>query len=166
MMSQWGFKRGRYNPCLYWHPKTKLMVTVHGDDFMSAGTRTVVKDVRTKLESRFEIKTQIVVSRGRSPTVYGGAPYQKDPEEVSVARILNLIVRCGPEGWEIEVDERHVDVIVRKLRLGDAKPVSIAGETEIRGEEEEASRFRALAARANYLSADRPDIMYSTKEMP
>ena len=30
----------------------------------------------------------------------------------------------------------------------------------------EATRYRALAARANYLAADRPDMMYATKEMP
>ena len=32
-------------------------------------------------------------------------------------------------------------------------------------EESEATRYRAIAARANYLAADRPDIMYSVKEI-
>ena len=31
--------------------------------------------------------------------------------------------------------------------------------------EEDSSRFRALAARANYLSQDRPDIQYATKDL-
>ena len=52
--------------------------------------------------------------------------------------------------------------------------MSTSGEAETRGDEEknaqelgdhEASRFKGLAARANYLSADRPDLMYNTKEM-
>ena len=38
-MSKWGFERGRYNPCLYWHDGWGLMTMVHGDDFMSVGTR-------------------------------------------------------------------------------------------------------------------------------
>ena len=48
------------------------------------------------------------------------------------------------------------------------------GENEPRGQEEEneaelgpeeATTYRSIAARANYLSADRPDIMYAVKEL-
>ena len=48
------------------------------------------------------------------------------------------------------------------------------GENEHRGQEEEneaeigpeeATTYRSIAARANYLSADRPDIMYAVKEL-
>ena len=41
-------------------------------------------------------------------------------------------------------------------------------EEEEKGEElqgKEATRFRAVAARANYLQADRPDIQYAVKEI-
>ena len=38
-MSKWGFRRGRYNPCLYYNAGTGLMTLVHGDDFVSVGPR-------------------------------------------------------------------------------------------------------------------------------
>ena len=57
--------------------------------------------------------------------------------------------------------------------MTDAKPVSTPGETESRGDDQEsqpldeqmASRFRSIAARANYLAADRTDLMYAVKEI-
>ena len=38
-----GFKRGRYYPCLYYDPRRKVKALVHGDDFVSVGTRTAVQ---------------------------------------------------------------------------------------------------------------------------
>ena len=55
-----------------------------------------------------------------------------------------------------------------------ANGVTTPGEHEARGQEEEkevelvpaeATTYRSIAARANYLSADRPDIMYALKEL-
>ena len=34
-MTSWGFSRGRYKPCLYFHQVTGLKTLVHGDDFVS-----------------------------------------------------------------------------------------------------------------------------------
>ena len=33
-MQKWGFQRGRYNPCLYYHKQSGVMALVHGDDVM------------------------------------------------------------------------------------------------------------------------------------
>ena len=88
--------------------------------------------------------------------------------------MLNRVVRWTPDGWEIEPDQRHVDLIIKELGLNDARPVSTPGESESRDEEaecskllstEDASRFRGLAARANYLASDRTNLMYSVKEI-
>ena len=57
--------------------------------------------------------------------------------------------------------------------MNEAKPVSTPGESankdaepgDVPLDERQASRFRSMAARANYLAADRVDIMYSVKEM-
>eukprot|EP00973_Karenia_brevis_P087505 12133439-Karenia_brevis.AAC.1 len=62
-MRKWGFRRGRYNPCLYWNPKLNLKTLVHGDDFVSVGSRDSVSKFRKLLEARFEIKTTIVGRR-------------------------------------------------------------------------------------------------------
>ena len=87
---------------------------------------------------------------------------------------MNRILRWTHEGWEVEPDQRHADIIVHELGLQDAKPVCTPGESRSRSEESEecdpleselASKYRAIAARANYLAGDRTDIMYSVKEI-
>ena len=55
-----------------------------------------------------------------------------------------------------------------------ANGVTTPGENAVRGQQEEnevelgpaeATNYRSIAARANYLAADRPDIMYAVKEL-
>ena len=56
-------------------------------------------------------------------------------------------------------------------KVGESKSLRIPGEKFILGEDEtllsnsEATRFRAIVARANYLAQDRSDIMFSVKEL-
>ena len=59
-MCGWGFRRGKYSPCLYFNPSSQLMTLVHGDDFVSVGSRQAAQDFKKKLESRFEIKSQVI----------------------------------------------------------------------------------------------------------
>ena len=42
-MHKLGFKRGQYNPCLYYHPQRNLRTFLHGDDFATVGTRSEVQ---------------------------------------------------------------------------------------------------------------------------
>ena len=59
------------------------------------------------------------------------------------------------------------------MGMKEAKPVSTPGDSASKDiesdttalSEGQASRFRSMAARANYLAADRVDMMYSTKEI-
>ena len=90
------------------------------------------------------------------------------------ANVLNRTIRVTPSGWEYEADQRHADLIINGLNLKEAKGVSSPGEEEKPWQEEEnaealgakdASQYRTLAARANYLAADRGDIQYATKEV-
>ncbi len=77
-------------------------------------------------------------------------------------------------GWEYEADQRHGELIVKSMKLDSAKSVSTPGEDQkswLEKEEEKeleaeaGSEYRALAARANYLALDRPDIQYAVKEL-
>ena len=90
---------------------------------------------------------------------------------------LNRVVRCTPHGFKPEADLRHAELIVDQLGLGDCKTVSAAGvdfdvECAVWREEPEeeefplaeATHFRAIGARCNYLQPDRPDIQYAVKE--
>ena len=94
--------------------------------------------------------------------------------EGTEGRLLNRVLRCTPDGWEVEPDQRHVDLIIKDLDLGSANEVITPGEKDPKGkamehEEElgpyEATQYRAIVARANYLASDRPDIMYAVKEL-
>ena len=158
-MAKWKFTRGRYNPCLYHQRDSGLMVLVHGDDFVCVGSRDAARMFKRQLESRFEIKTQVIGS---------GEGEQKE------GRVLNRIIRVTEDGWEYEADQRHVDILIDELGLRGANGVQTPCEEEKSWEKEDnqkgldkkdETRYRALAARANYLATDRPDIMYATKEI-
>lgn len=36
-MVKWGFKVGRFNPCMYYSPERGMLCLVHGDDFVCVG---------------------------------------------------------------------------------------------------------------------------------
>ena len=59
-MRKLGFRRGRYNPCLYHHAERNLQTFLHGDDFATVGSRVGTKWFKEALEKRFEIKSQCV----------------------------------------------------------------------------------------------------------
>ena len=116
-----GFKRGRYNPCLYEHASWKIECIIHGDDFVFKGEEKELERVQEELGKRLEIKTK-TLGRG------GG-----DERE---ARVLGRIIRVTGEGWEYEADPRHAEMIVAELQLQGANSVMTPGE-EDRGEEGE-----------------------------
>ena len=42
LMAAIGFRRGQYNPCLYVHESRNIQTLIHGDDFVSVGSRKQV----------------------------------------------------------------------------------------------------------------------------
>ena len=93
---------------------------------------------------------------------------------VKEGRALNRVLRITEDGWEYEPDQRHAELIIEDMHLKDANSVTTPGEEEKTWEKEEnekevnkenGSKYRKIAARANYLAADRPDIMYAVKEI-
>ena len=140
-----GFQRGKY--------------LVYGDDFVTVGDRADCNWLKGKLESRFEIKSQIVG--------FG-------EDEAREERILIRVIRATGRGWEMEADQRHADIIIDQLNLkaanGDKTPCEEEKAWELEDnstilQEKDARKYRELAARANYLAQDRPDIQFATKEV-
>ena len=96
-------------------------------------------------------------------------------KEDKAIRLLNRIFEWTPEGIVIEADQRHAEIIAKDLELDDrSKSVTTPGVKERSGDYEKgyeeleswkATMFRANVARANYLSQDRSDIQYATKEL-
>merc|ERR1739836_61195 len=103
-----------------------------------------------------------------------------DEGQSTEVRVLNRILRWAQHGIEYEADPRHVEIILKQLNIGECKAVTTpgtreegqakAGDEAARSVEEKLndekhSVYRAVVARANYLSPDRPDIGYSVKEL-
>lgn len=158
-MAKWGFDICKYNPCLFHHRGKQMLCLVHGDDFACVADSNDLIRLKDQLIKRFEIKTKLM-----------GLKEEQSREE----RILNRAIRVTQKGWEYEADQRHADLIIQETGTSKSSSLSHPGwdkkviEEEEKNEElqeKEATRFRAVAARANYLQADRPDIQYAVEEI-
>jgi len=101
--------------------------------------------------------------------------HSEEPGVFREAKILNQVVRANSAGWGYECDQRHVEIILGHLHLTEAKPFSTPGveETTAKNSEDdaeiplsapEASLYRAVVARANYITQNNPHLQYSVKE--
>ena len=124
-----------------------LWVVIHGDGFTALGRDRDLDWYRRGIQERFKTKV-----KGRL------GPEESDLKEM---RVLNRVVQWGEDGIRYEVDQRHAEVIAQEMGMkeeskGAATPGIKSREEGLEGQEElipeEASRHRALAARANYLA--------------
>ena len=113
VMVKFGFTVGKYNVSTYFHKTKNLKTLVHGDDFVTTGSREGTRWFKEALGKRFDIKTSVV-----------GRGVGEDKE----ARILNRVIRVKPGGWEYEADQRHGELIIKSLGMEDCKPVVSPGE--------------------------------------
>ena len=151
-----GYERGKAFPAIYHHVKDGVSVMVHGDDYLCAGPEKALMRLKAKLSEAFEIKSSAM-----------GTAAHLDKE----GKILSRIVRVTANGWEVEADQRHGELIVQEMELDKAKGLSTPGIDEPLKDDDEplrdwrVTRYRSLAARANYLALDRPDLQFAVKEM-
>ena len=153
-----GFRRGRGHPCVFYHPERDIKTLVHGDDYVSAGSSEAMAWMESELEKAYEIQTQKL----------------SDAQDCKTeGKVLNRIVRHTSEGWEIEADPRHAELVIEQLGLEHDKGVvtpGVSGGDEDDNDEdtaligEDVTRFRGVIARCNYLSTDRPDCLFAVKE--
>ena len=81
--------------------------------------------------------------------------------------------RWTPQGIEYEAHPRQVEKLLKEIELEGANGAVTPGVKILAHQvedaadllEREVTRFRALAARANYLAADRIDVLYAAKEV-
>ena len=60
VLTKMGFKTGKYNSTYYHEKVVGIKAMVHGDDFISSGSRKSMRRFRQVLESRCEISTVVV----------------------------------------------------------------------------------------------------------
>jgi hypothetical protein len=158
-LEKMGFERGKASPCCFRHGTRDLRCIVHGDDFVFAGGDKDLEWVQHEMGTRFLIK---VIGR------LGG-----DSGDLQELRVLNRVLRWASDGIYYEADPRHQEILVAQLAesLKSVSSPGTKGKPEKEEEEPEAlteqetSAYRSGAARANYLSLDRADIAYATKEL-
>ena len=142
---------------MLYHPVRDIMTLVHGDDYASAGNGEQMRWLQVELEKRFDIKT----------TVLG-----TEAGDLKEGKILNRVLRVTEAGWELEADPRHADLFIEQLHFDGSKPVTTPGiedTEEQQGDEQElrpweVREYFGVAARGNYLGADRPDVQFAVKE--
>ena len=150
-----GFVKGVASPCNFRHPARGIDLTVHGDDFLIVGVHMALRWFKGILEQKYDIKSQIL------------GPELTSCREI---KILNRIIRWTPHGLEYEPDQRHADAVIESLGLQQARTVSTPLTTESDDGEPgnvlnamEASHYRSVCARINFLAHDRPDLQFASK---
>ena len=154
-----GFAQGTSSPCVFRHPSRQLVVSVHGDDFTTAGAKDDLDWYEGAIKEKYECTIQ--------PRL---GPGEHDGKE---AVVLNRIVRWTPDGIEYEADPRQAEKLIEECGLAGSNTVVTPGirlsHDEVLKdqplEERLTTAFRAAAARANYLAADRLDCQYAAKEV-
>ena len=112
-----GFKRGIGHPSVFYHPDKDIWTLVHGDDHCSAGSPSSLDWMEDLLAKRYEIKTQRI---GKGKARSGEAKKLE-------GQVLNRVVRRTNEGWELEGDLRHAELIIEQLSLTDGNSVTTPG---------------------------------------
>ncbi len=97
-----GYRKGKANPCVFYHNKRNLQTLIHGDDFFSSGPRAELQWLDDKLNESFELKTHRI---------------SLEPGEERDMKMLNRIVRMTEFGIEYEADPRHAELVVKMTKL-------------------------------------------------
>ena len=155
-----GFQQGLASPCIFHHHQRGIRTFVHGDEHVSCGVPGFLRWMQGKLDSKYQVKTQWL-----GP----GEGYSQE------FKVLNRIISWhGHRGLAYEADPRHAELVVQHRDLTEAKAVSTPGTREEGRTQEDrdeklndkdSTKYRAVIARCNYLSPDRPDISYAVKEL-
>ena len=180
-MATLGFSIGKASPVLFCHPQRSLQCLVHGDDFVVTGEPVDLVWMGNELESKLEINTTILGDEsGMSKEVKilnrklgwpdgVGLSHEADRKhadaiirETGASNLTSLKIPMSQENKEEEQDK--TDDIVEKRKLGKLgmKEQPLIGQIL---SPVETTRYRALAATANFLATDRGDIVYCATEL-
>ena len=137
----------------------------HGVYFITVGLLQNLAWLRAELDGMFGVKTTVVAHSG-------------DADVVSEGHILNRSFRAMSAGWEYECGQRPVEVLIEESELAALRPATMPGVAEAVDKSqvgvtmaddyldsvslvgESATRYRALAARCNYITAGRADAQH------
>ena len=153
-----GLTPGVSSVCAFYNEERDLRAVVHGDDFTYLGYEEDLQWIIDKMKQTFEIKIRGILG--------------PQPGDQKVIRILNRIVTWRDNEIWYECDPRHSEIIVRDLGLANSTSVISSPQSKNLSEEElneeelspsDATCYRRITARANFMAQDRPDIQFTVK---
>ena len=156
-MESLGYKQSVYQPSVYYHPTKDVMIVVHVDDFLCAGSGKDLEELYAGLSRKFDIK-QTTLSL----------------EDEREATYLNRTLMVSDEGVKVRGDLKHSELLLKEWGIQEnSKEVNTPSLKELEdnagtGEElqgEVATKVRRGIARVNYMAQDRPDLSAAAKTM-
>ena len=155
ILSELGFNQSRTAACVYVHHRKGFRVVAHVDDFLVTGPRPELESLRYMLQQKFEVDGDVL------GTGLG---------EKSEGRFLGRIIGCTSAGLEWEADPKLVRAMLSEFEAENGCGFDTPGvkdDSERSGTPMtavEAKRFRKGTAILNYLSQDRVDVAFASKE--
>ena len=153
-----GFVRGQGSSVAFWHPGRDLACVVHGDDFTFSGMDDDLDWIEELMKGWFEVKVRARLGPGPS-----------DDKDISV---LGRLVSWKDGGIEYQADPRHRSIVIEQFGFDEgSKGLMVSGRVEDWDEHDEvlegpeATEFRAVAARLNFMAQDCPDVQFATEEV-
>ena len=155
-----GFNRGVACGVVFHHPGRDITCACHGDDFVLVGEDKELRWIAAKMKGWFTLKVRAVLG-----------PEESDDKEVV---ILGRKVRWKPGGIRFEADPKHRKMLMEAFGLNEGSSGGACNggrevNEEVGDDEEmssaEATEFRGLVARLNFLAQDSPDLQYPAKEV-
>ena len=126
---------------------------------MTSGLATLIARLECESKRLIEIEVQKIIPND------GG---------MADGDVRNRIASRTTQGWPVEANQRHPNIIVEQFGVQQAKILSMPG-SDGDGKNVEAdkarfcgcdvTRFRGIAASSNDLALDRPDVMFTAKEL-
>jgi hypothetical protein len=157
-MEEVGFDRGLGTSVAFWHPERDLACVVHGDDFTFSGMDADLTWIENLMKSWFEVKVRARLG-----------PEPDDDKEIVV---LGRVVTWKDDCIEYQADPRHRSIVLEQFGFEEgSKGLTASGKAEDQDDDDEelegqeATEFRAMAARLNFMAQDCPDVQFATKEI-
>ena len=156
-----GFAQGKASPCNFKNEEYDMALTVHGDDFTISGPTESLEWLLKTMKARYEVTHEIL---------------GPEANMVKEMRVLNRVIRWTDQGLTYEADQRHAELIVEAMGMKNAKGVAtpaVHEPADVKEQRErspqlssiDATMYRALAARLNYLALDRTDLQFTAKSI-
>ncbi len=181
-----GFERGTACPCNFHHRGRDIALTVHGDDFTSTGREVELRWLDGQLRTKYDVKTHLMGPEDRHEKQLrilnriiswtdSGIEFEADQRHaeliVAAMSVTNGVNTPGTReeatkaSNPVETGQHHEGDDEEALRdLAERILPEDEPESPLLGRED-AKVFRGMAARANYLALDRPDIQFAVKEV-